>query len=208
GAGRGGAASGPASIRRSSDAAAAASSKPRACNQACSSATLRSLRASAPRAASNASSARSAPGPRSGGLALRGRRIRRIGRRRSGALDHEGLVELRLDLRRELGVLGQVLLGVVAALAEAQLAVGEERARLLDDVVVEREVEQASLLRDSGPVLDVELGLLERRRDLVLDDLDPDPVADRLRPLLQGLDPADVETLRAVELESPPAGLG
>ena len=57
-------------------------------------------------------------------------------------------------------------------------------------------------------VLDVELGLPERRRDLVLDDLDPDPVADRLGALLEGLDAADVEPLRAVELQRPAARLG
>ena len=58
------------------------------------------------------------------------------------------------------------------------------------------------------PVLDVELGLPERRGHLVLDDLDPDPVADRLGPLLEGLDPADVEPLRGVELQRPAARLG
>ena len=78
-----------------------------------------------------------------------------------------------LDLVCDLGVLGQELLGVVAALAEPQLPVGEERARLLDQVVLEPEVDQAALLGDADAVLDVELGLAERRRDLVLDDLDP-----------------------------------
>ncbi len=44
--------------------------------------------------------------------------------------------------------------------------------------------------------------------DLVLDDFDPDPVADRLGPFLQGLDAADVEPLRGVELQRPAARLG
>ena len=57
-------------------------------------------------------------------------------------------------------------------------------------------------------VLDVELGLAEGRGDLVLDDFDPDPVADRLGPLLEGLDAADVEPLRGVELQRPAARLG
>ena len=125
-----------------------------------------------------------------------------------GPLDAEGLEQLRLDLAGGLGVLGQVLLGVVAALAEPQLAVGEERARLLDQVVLQREVEQAALVGDPGPVLDVELGLAEGRRDLVLDHLHPDPVADRLGALLEGLDAADVEPLRGVELQRPAARLG
>ena len=59
-------------------------------------------------------------------------------------------------------------------------------------------------------VHDVELGLLERRRHLVLDHLDPDPVADRLGAVLERLDAADVEPDRGVELERPAArrGLG
>ena len=52
-----------------------------------------------------------------------------------------------------------------------------------------------------GAVDDVELGLLERRGDLVLRDLDPHPVAERLGAVLERLDPADVEAHRRVELE-------
>ena len=59
-----------------------------------------------------------------------------------------------------------------------------------------------------GAVLDVELGLAERRRDLVLDDLHPHAVADRLGALLERLDAADVEALGRVELERAAAGLG
>ena len=99
-------------------------------------------------------------------------------------------------------------LGVAAALPEPLLAVGEERAGLGDDVVLDAVVEQAARGRDALAELDVELGLLERRRDLVLDHLDPDAVADRLGAVLERLDPADVEPLRGVELQRPTAGLG
>ena len=50
--------------------------------------------------------------------------------------------------------------------------------------------------------------ILNGRRDLVLDDLDPDPVADRLGALLEGLDAAQIEALRGVELQRPAARLG
>ena len=73
--------------------------------------------------------------------------------------------------------------------------------------LLDAEIEQAALVRDADAVLDVELGELERRRDLVLDDLDADPVADRLGALLEGLDAAQVESLRGVELQRPPARL-
>src|SRR5439155_41862 len=48
---------------------------------------------------------------------------------------------------------------------------------------------------------DVEFGLLERGRDLVLDDLDADAVAVGLHAFLERLDPADVEPDRRVELQ-------
>src|ERR671918_928480 len=142
------------------------------------------------------------------GLAFGVRLRRRYGRQcRSGRLHAKRLVDLALDLARDIRVLAQVALHVVAALAQALVAVGEERAGLLDDPVLDPEVEDAALARDSGAVLDVELGLPERRGDLVLDDLDPNPVPNRLGALLEGLDTADIEPLRRVELERATAGL-
>src|SRR5215213_135555 len=89
--------------------------------------------------------------------------------------DAERFVDLALDLLRDLLVLVEEGLGVVAPLAEPLVAVGEERARLGDDVVLDPEVEDAARGRDALAELDVELGLAERRRDLVLDDLDANP---------------------------------
>src|SRR5918999_5915834 len=125
----------------------------------------------------------------------------------TGRLRAVGLVDPALDLLRLVGVLAQVRLGVVAPLPEPLLAVGEERARFLDDVVLEPEVDQAALGADPLAVFDVELGLAEGRGDLVLDHLDPDPVANRLGALLERLDPADVEPLGGIELERAAAGL-
>ena len=61
-------------------------------------------------------------------------------------------------------------------------------------------------MRDALPVHDVELGELEGRGDLVLDDLDAHPVADRLGAVLEGLDAPDVEADGGVELERLAAG--
>src|SRR5205823_4030275 len=90
---------------------------------------------------------------------------------------------------------------VLAALAEPLVLEAEVGARLLDDLPLERGVEHRPLPGDPGAVDDVELGLLERGRDLVLDDLHAHAVADRLDALLQRLDPADVEANGRVELE-------
>src|SRR5215207_1964866 len=218
----------PASASSAITSSISASATSRSASQTRSSDSVRSLWPSA-RSASSYASLRSRPTVerlrslllrllrRLGrvGLALhRLGRLRRVGRlldlrSRLLLVTHpELVVDLALELGRQLRVVAEELLGVVAALAEPGLAVGEERARLLDQVVLECYVEKAALLRDPDAVLDVELRLAERRCHLVLDDLDPDPVADRLRPLLQGLDPADVEALRGIELQRPPAGLG
>ncbi len=69
-------------------------------------------------------------------------------------------------------------------------------------------VDQAALAADAVAVEDVELGLLEGRRDLVLDDLDAGAVADRVGAVLQRLDASDVEPHRGVELQRPATGRG
>ena len=62
--------------------------------------------------------------------------------------------------------------------------------------------------RDALAELDVELGLAERRGDLVLDDLHAHAVADRLGAVLERLDAPDVQALGGVELQRAPARLG
>src|SRR5205823_5343630 len=89
-----------------------------------------------------------------------------------------GLADPPLDLLRHVGVLRQELPGVLPALPELLALVREPRARLLDDLEVDADVEERALLGDPLAVHDVELALAERRRDLVLHDLDPGPRAD------------------------------
>src|SRR5437764_14729163 len=96
---------------------------------------------------------------------------------------------------------------VPPSLPQPLLAIGEERARLGDDVVLDPVVDQAARRRNALAELDVELGLLERRGDLVLDDLHLDAVADRLGAVLERLDPADVKADRRVELQRATARL-
>src|SRR4051812_39619503 len=86
-------------------------------------------------------------------------------------IDAEDLVDLRLDLLGDFQVLVQVRLRVVAALAEPLVAVGEERAGLRDDRVLDPEVQDAARRGDPGAELDVELRLPERRGDLFLHDV-------------------------------------
>src|SRR4029077_16558595 len=89
----------------------------------------------------------------------------------------ELLAPTLLDDARGLGMLLEELLHVLAALAEALATVGEPRAALLNHLVLDREIEQVAFARDAFAVHHVELGLAERRRQLVLHDLHAGPSA-------------------------------
>ena len=108
------------------------------------------------------------------------------------------------DLHHDLGVLGQEDLGVLPTLAELLAVVGEPGSRLLHDPQVDGQVQQRAFTADPLAVHDVELGLAERRRHLVLHHLDPGAVAHHLGAVLDGLDAADVQPDRRVELQRPP----
>src|SRR6185503_14389470 len=118
--------------------------------------------------------------------------------------------DLLADLDHHVDVLGEERLHVLPALAELLTLVGEPRARLLHDAELHADIEERSLAADALAVHDVELGLLERRCNLVLHDLDPRAVARSLGTVLDRLDAPDVEPYRRVELQRPAArgGLG
>ena len=97
-----------------------------------------------------------------------------------------GGARMHRDFAGDLGVVAQEPLRVLAALAEALAVVGEPGAGLLDDAGLDAEVDEFADLRDALAVHDVELDLLERRRDLVLHDLDAGLVADHLVAFLDG----------------------
>src|SRR5215510_5769916 len=106
------------------------------------------------------------------------------------------LANRRFDLGGDVRVALEEAFGVLAALADALGIVGEPGARLLDHAGLDAEVKNLAALGDALAVHDVELDLLERRRQLVLDHLDAGLVADHLVALLDGADAADVETHR------------
>src|SRR5205085_7776765 len=96
----------------------------------------------------------------------------------------------------------EVGLGVLAALADPGRIVAEPAARLLDDAGLDPEIEDLADLGDALAIHDVELDLLERRRDLVLDDFDPRRVADDVVAVLDLAGAADVEADGGVEFQS------
>src|SRR5512144_545895 len=115
--------------------------------------------------------------------------------------DAELLLDLLLDLVREVRVVAQERPRVLLALTQLVALVGVPGAGLADEPLLDAHVDQAALTADSLAVEDVELRLLERRRHLVLDHLHAGAVADRLRAVLERLDAAHVEPNRGVELQ-------
>src|SRR5690606_25608763 len=122
--------------------------------------------------------------------------------------DAELLQDLLLDLGSDIGVAGQEVAGVLLALAQLVALVGVPGPGLADDALLDADVDQRTLTRDALAVEDVELGLLEGRRALVLHDLHAGPVADDLRTVLEALDTAYVQSDRGVELQRPATGGG
>src|SRR5829696_4899932 len=123
-----------------------------------------------------------------------------------GFVEAELVVDVQQDALAHLLVILQELLGVLAALPEALLAVGEPGAALLHHVVLYPHVQQAALARDPLSVHHVELHRLERRRHLVLHHLDPGLVAHRVGADLKRPDAPDVQAHAGVELQRPPPG--
>ena len=105
-------------------------------------------------------------------------------------------------------MLNQVLAGVFLTLTQLVTLVGVPGTGLLDDVVLDTEVDEASLTRDSSAIENVKLRLLERWRHLVLDDLDSGAVTDGVGSLFQSLNPSNIKTHGRVELQSLTAGGG
>ena len=95
----------------------------------------------------------------------------------------ELLAQGLLDAAGQSALALQIGLGVLAALAQALALIEEPGAGLLHELRLDAQVEQVALARDAVAVHHVELGLAERRGDLVLDDLDARAVADDLRRL-------------------------
>src|SRR5439155_4882612 len=125
-------------------------------------------------------------------------------------LDAELLADLRLDLGGELGVFLEEVAGVVLALADAVLLVLVPGAGLVDHAAVDPQLEDLAFERYPFTVENIEEGLAERRRDLVLHDLHASLGADDLVAALDAADAPDIEARRRVELEgiAPGGGLG
>src|SRR5437016_3395461 len=69
---------------------------------------------------------------------------------------------------------------LLAAGPELLVAEAQARAALVDDAALDRAVEELAGMVDTPTPADLELGLLEGRGDLVLDDLDARLGTDRL----------------------------
>src|SRR6185437_10194847 len=88
-----------------------------------------------------------------------------------GHLDTQLLAQLAINSPEDLPVLLQEAAHILASLADALPAVAVPRSRFLNDVMQHREVQHIAFARDALAVQNVELGIAERRRHLVLHNL-------------------------------------
>src|SRR5690349_20941882 len=109
----------------------------------------------------------------------------RVGGLVDGRADAELLLDLLLDLVGEVGIVEQELAHVLLALAELVALVRVPGARFAHEPLLDTDIDKRSLATDAHAIHDVELGLLEWRRELVLDNLDARPVSDGVAAVLQ-----------------------
>src|SRR5205814_7995482 len=112
------------------------------------------------------------------------------------------------DLFGQILVVEQELLRVLAALAETGGLVVKPRPALLDDVAEHGKVQEIAFIADAAIEHDVELGVAEGWRDLVLDHAGAGAGANGNFAFLDRLRAANVDADRAIELQRPTAGGG
>src|SRR3546814_18292212 len=91
------------------------------------------------------------------------------------------------------------LLGILAALADADRVIAEPGARFLDQPGLDAAIADLADLGNALPVHDVEFDLLARRRDLVLDHFDAGGIADARVAVLDLAGAADVAPDRGLD---------
>src|ERR1022692_1211036 len=95
---------------------------------------------------------------------------------------------LAFEVRRDFRMLLQEDTGIVLALSDAFALVAVPGTGFFHHIVQNAELDELAFLGDAGAVHDLELGLAERRRHLVLDDFD---ASERSDHFLAALDRAD-----------------
>ena len=113
---------------------------------------------------------------------------------------------LFFDLLHHLGMFGKIGLCVFAALADPFSLIGKPGAGLIYDVDGYGQIQKIPFLGDSFTEHNIEFRLFKGRGDLILYDLYPGTVSDHLAALLQGLDPAHIQTDGGIEFQGPAAG--
>src|SRR5579875_1228463 len=108
----------------------------------------------------------------------------------------------------DIAILAQELFGILAPLAQTNIANRKPGAALLDQAHLQTEIDQTAFTRNTLVVHDVELGGFEGGCDLVLHDPNARAVPDHILPQLDRVGTANVEAYRGIELQRFTAGGG
>src|SRR5476649_1672794 len=130
-------------------------------------------------------------------------RDRRQGRQDAHA---QRFAHLVFDFPRQLRTFFQEGARIILTLADTFAVIAVPGTRLLDDLRIRTQIEDLAFARRAFSIKDVEVGFLERRRDLVLDDLDLGFVADHFVARFDRAGTADVQAHGSVELQGVTAG--
>src|SRR5581483_6604235 len=89
----------------------------------------------------------------------------------------------------------------IAALADPLAFEGEPRARLLNNIVLDADVDHIAHTRNTFVIKDVELNFAEGRGKLIFHHLHTHAVPNDLLPLFDHVAPSDVEADRSIKLK-------
>src|SRR5690554_1233081 len=132
----------------------------------------------------------------------------RLGRFFLNRLGHQFVANFGFDFVGDVQVLFQELAGVGFTLADFVAVVGVPGAGFVDEAFFNAHVQHFGHVVDALAVHDLELGLFERRRYLVLDDFYAGFVTDHFVTVFDSADAADVQAYGGVEFQSVTTGGG
>src|SRR5581483_328117 len=124
----------------------------------------------------------------------------RPGRLRLECSKAKRFAQFGVELIPRVGILDEPGAGVLSTLPDSLALVTKPGTALLDDAVGDGDVQQIAFTRDAVTVEDVHLGFAERRRYLVLHDLDFRAIAHHRIAVLQRRCATNFDAHRGVEL--------
>lgn len=116
--------------------------------------------------------------------------------------DKEGIMEKSgLDLKRELRIIIEILIGVIEKMKEKMGIIGEKGKRIIKKKGIEKKIEKIEKIGKEREINDIELEMIERRREIVIKKIKEGMVEKKLVEIIDGEDKENIEEKRRIEIE-------